>query len=299
MYGGNGLLDVWSNPDFVFKKVDITKFKDVDEIIDNYKFYAVVHLAAIVGDPACKQEPDLALRTNREASLYLLEKARRLNIQRFIFASTCSNYGRMQDPNGYVDETSPLSPISLYAKMKVDVEKVLLDKTIDGEDQFCPTSLRFATIYGMSSRMRFDLTVNEFTKELALGRELSVFGEQFWRPYCHVSDYARAVLTVLGAPDDQVAYNVFNVGDTSQNYTKKMIVDELLRQLPDAKVKYIHQESDPRDYRVDFSRIRNLLGFRSSITVPAGIQEILSCVKAGIIDNPDHQKYYNVKIHSS
>jgi nucleoside-diphosphate-sugar epimerase len=298
MYGGNALVDVWSNPDFIFQKIDITNFKDVNEIISSQPFFALIHLAAIVGDPACKQDPDLALRTNKDASLYLLEKARESKIRRFIFSSTCSNYGKMTDPNGYVDETSPLSPVSLYAKLKVEIEKVLLDKTLSGEDQFCPTSLRFATIYGMSSRMRFDLTVNEFTKELALGRELVVFGEQFWRPYCHVRDYAKAVLTVLEASEEKVSYNVFNVGDTSQNYTKLMIISELLKQLPEGKVKYVHQENDPRDYRVDFSRISNLLGFKVSRTVPEGIQEILSGIKAGIIDNPDDQKYYNVRLNN-
>ncbi len=90
----------------------------------------------------------------------------------------------------------------------------------------------------LSPRMRFDLTVNEFTKELALGRELVVFGEQFWRPYCHVCDYARAILTVLNARQDRVAYAVFNVGDTSQNYTKKMIVEELLKQIPNGSVRF-------------------------------------------------------------
>ena len=133
-----------------------------------------------------------------------------------------------------MDETSPLAPVSLYAELKVEFEDLLLNK-IPKNDTFSPTALRFSTVFGVSPRMRFDLTVNEFTKELALGRELKVFGEQFWRPYCHVNDFSRAILAVLAA-DDRVAYNVYNVGDTLQNYTKKMIVDELLKQIPDGRV---------------------------------------------------------------
>ena len=144
--------------------------------------------------------------------------------------------------------------------------------------------------------MRFDLTVNEFTKELALGRELVVFGEQFWRPYCHVSDYARAILTVLNAAEDQVAFAVYNVGDTAQNFTKKMIVDELLGQIPDGKVRFVSKEEDPRDYRVNFEKIKNTLGFNISRTVPEGIRDILTSIRAGIIENPDDQRYYNTPI---
>lgn len=292
-FGGSSLLTVWDNPDFVFKKTDITNYKEIDEIIDSFQIFAIVHLAAIVGDPACRREPELAIKTNRDASIHLLKKAVQKKIERFVFASTCSNYGKMKNSNSYVDETSPLSPISLYAQLKVEFETLLLNK-IAKNGEFCPTSLRFATVYGISPRMRFDLTVNEFTKELALGRELLVFGEQFWRPYCHVSDFSNAILTVLNAPRKKVAYNVFNVGDTSQNYTKKMIVEELLKQIPNGLVKHVEKDEDPRDYRVKFDKIKDEIGFKISKTVPDGINEILTSIKIGIIENPDDQKYYNI-----
>lgn len=294
-FGGSSLIDVWDNPRFVFKKIDITNYNDIDEVLEFYDIFAIVHLAAIVGDPACKLEPELAVRTNREASIHLLEKALESNVRKFIFASTCSNYGKMEDSNGYVDETSPLSPVSLYAELKVEFENLILNN-IDKIERFCPTSLRFATVYGMSPRMRFDLTVNEFTKELALGRELLIYGEQFWRPYCHVSDFSKAIVAVLRASNKKVAYNVFNVGDTSQNYTKKMIVEELLKQVPDGQVKYIHKNEDPRDYRAKFNKIKNELGFKISKTVSVGINEILTSIKFGIIENPDDQRFYNIPI---
>ncbi len=294
-FGGASLVHVWDNPNFIFKRLDITNYHDLDEVLDSYPFFAVVHLAAIVGDPACKLEADLAVRTNRDASVHLLEKATQLPIKRFIFSSTCSNYGKMKDADGYVDEKSPLQPVSLYAKLKVEFEDLLLNK-IQRREEFAPTSLRFSTVYGISPRMRFDLTVNEFAKELGLGRELIVFGEQFWRPYCYVGDFARAILTVLNASENKVAYKVFNVGDNSQNYTKKMIIDELLKRVPEGQVRYVHKEEDPRDYRVKFDRIRNELGFGTSKTVPEGINDILTAIWTGIIENPDDRRNYNIPI---
>jgi len=295
-FGGSALVDIWNRPHFVFEKADITNYPEVDRIVnDNPGCFAIVHLAAIVGDPACRLEPELARRTNLDCSIHLLNMAAQANIERFVFASTCSNYGKMTDSGGYVDERSPLAPVSLYAELKVEVEDLILNRMSRTGD-LCPTCLRFATAYGISPRMRFDLTVNEFTKELALGRELVVFGEQFWRPYCHVSDLARAILAVLNQPKHEVAFNVFNVGDTHENYTKKMIVDQLLRLVPGGKVKYVRKEEDPRDYRVNFHKIRNELGFRISQTVPEGIDGILRSIRLGVIDDPDSQRYYNTPI---
>ena len=293
MFGGESLLDVWGHPDFVFHKCDITDFSQVDQILASDPIEAVVHLAAIVGDPACKREPELARKTNWEASAHLLERANKMGISRFIFASTCSNYGKMSDPGSYVTEDSPLAPVSLYAELKVKFENMMISE-ISRNDHFCPTSLRFSTVYGMSHRMRFDLTVNEFTKEVASGNELVVFGEQFWRPYCHVSDFSNAILTVLKAPREKVAYQVFNVGDTAQNYTKQMIVDEIVKQIPTSRIRYVRKEEDPRDYRVDFSKVRDVLGFKITRTVPDGIREIKQVVELGVIQNPEEQKYYNI-----
>jgi nucleoside-diphosphate-sugar epimerase len=266
----------------------------LDDLFRRYDFHAIVHLAAIVGDPACRLEPELARKTNLEASIHLLEMAYRFSVAQFVFASTCSNYGRMQYTDGFVDENSTLAPISLYAELKVEFENLLL-KEFPRNGVFSPTVLRFSTVFGMSPRMRFDLTVNEFTKELAMNRELVVYGEQFWRPYCHVNDFSRAILAVLTA-DDRVSHNVFNVGDTSQNYTKKMIVDELLKQIPDGRVTYVHKDEDPRNYRVKFDRIKNQLGFKISKTIPEGIQDIFLSIRAGVISNPDDQMYYNIPV---
>jgi nucleoside-diphosphate-sugar epimerase len=293
-FGGESLIDVWGNKNFVFRKCDITDSAAMEEILDGAGFDAIIHLAAVVGDPACKREAERARRTNWDASVRLLEKAREKKVPRFIFASTCSNYGKMSDPNGYVTEDSPLAPVSLYAELKVQFEELLL-RGIPRTEDFAPTSLRFATVYGLSPRMRFDLTVNEFTKEVSLGKELVVFGEQFWRPYCHVRDFSRAMMAVLDAPRERVAYDVFNVGDTSENYTKQMIVEEITRQLPSARITYVKKDEDPRDYRVDFSKIKERLGFRISKRVPDGVREVKEVVQLGALTEPEHQRYYNIE----
>jgi nucleoside-diphosphate-sugar epimerase len=293
LFGGESLLDIWHNKNFTFYKCDINDSQKLDEVFLKNNFDGVIHLAAIVGDPACKINSDLAIKTNFESSKNLLEKSKNSEVSKFIFASTCSNYGKMDDPEAYVDENSKLAPVSLYAELKVKFEKYMLGemKKLDG---FSPTSLRFSTVYGLSPRMRFDLTVNEFTKNLALGKELIIFGEQFWRPYCHVKDFSNAFITVLNSPDEKVAYNVFNVGDTKENYTKQMIVNEIKKVLPNSKIKYVKKNEDPRDYRVNCDKIKNELGFKISMTVPDGIKEIKRVIQENLIQDPEDQKYYNI-----
>lgn len=291
-FGGESLLHLFNHPRFSLIREDVSENEKMRAIFRNGRLDAVVHLAAIVGDPACQSQPKRSKSVNLDASLNLLDLSMKHNVKRFIFASTCSNYGKMPDPHSFVDENSPLAPVSLYAKLKVTFERVLLDELREREG-FSPTSLRFATAYGMSSRMRFDLTVNEFTKELALGRELKVFGEQFWRPYCHVHDIARAILMVLKSPLSKVAYNVFNVGDTKENYQKQMIVGEIKKHISKIRVRYVSRKEDPRDYRVSFEKIKRELGFTISKRVPDGIKEVKYLIEQNIIPNPDDPKYKN------
>ena len=289
-FGGDSLIELLNNPDFEFQKGDVRKDEDIAKALDGVD--AVVNLAAIVGDPACAKEPEVAKETNYVATKNMYNKANGLGIKQFVFASTCSNYGKMSDPTKFITEESELAPVSLYAETKVATEKFLLDQNKNNKCK--PTCLRFSTVYGLSPRMRFDLTVNEFTKELALGRELVIFGEQFWRPYCHVVDLARSVVAVLESPAEKVAFDVFNVGDTDENYTKKMLVDEIKRQLPDSIISYVKKNEDPRDYRVAFDKIKNTLNFNITKTVPEGIAQVIKVVREGILTNPDDPKYKNI-----
>jgi nucleoside-diphosphate-sugar epimerase len=288
-FGGESLLGVFGRKGFEFVRGDVRNPADRARALKGVQ--AVVHLAAIVGDPACAKQPKLAEETNWEASRALFDLAAGdAGISRFIFASTCSNYGKMQG-EGYVDEGSPLQPVSLYAELKVKFENYLLgSKTRPG---FVPTALRFATVYGISPRMRFDLTVNEFMRDAAIGRELVIFGEQFWRPYCHVDDLARACVAVLGADAAIVDHEVFNVGDSQENYQKKMIAEEILKIVPSTPIRYVHKDEDPRDYRVDFSKIADRLGFRISRRVPDGLRDVHSAIVSGLVADPDAPRYRN------
>ncbi len=213
----------------------------------------VVHLAAIVGDPACARDPGVARAVNLEATKALIEACAEQGVARFVFASTCSNYGKMVEGDAFATEEWGLRPVSLYAETKVAAELEVLAAARAG---FATSCLRFATVYGVSPRMRFDLTVNEFARDALVGGELVVYGEEFWRPYIHVRDAARAVLTVLAAPAEQVAGEVFNVGSTDENFRKKDLVEMLLARLPDTTVTRVAQTEDPRDYRVSFDKIR-------------------------------------------
>jgi nucleoside-diphosphate-sugar epimerase len=290
LYGGESILDLLNNENFEFVKGDIRNIFDLQNALTGIDY--VVHLAAIVGDPACVKQPELAVSTNFEGSCLFYRISNEMGIKRFIFSSTCSNYGKMENPESLVTEDSKLAPVSLYAQTKVQVEQNLLSQPMNS---ICkPTCLRLSTAYGLSQRPRFDLTVNEFTKELAMGRELVVFGEQFWRPYCHVIDLARAVYEVLEADDQKVSFNVFNIGDTNENYQKRMIVEEIIRQLPGSKVRYVQKNEDPRDYKVSFEKIKNQLGFKLTKKVPDGIRQIIQVVKEGFFINPDDKKYGNI-----
>jgi nucleoside-diphosphate-sugar epimerase len=289
LHGGQSLLSVWSHPGFEFHRGDLRDPAVVHRAVVGME--AVVHLAAIVGDPACARSPDVALAVNRDASRTLLDASRSACVRRFIFASTCSNYGRMKDPTSYVDEASELAPVSLYAETKVAVERMLLDRS--ETNGLCATPLRFATVFGVSPRMRFDLTVNEFTAAMMTVGRLVVYGEQFWRPYVHVRDAARAIALVLDAPETTVGGQVFNVGSTDQNHQKQQLV-ELIRPLaPHATVEFVPRTEDPRDYRVSFARIRDRLGFETTRTVVDGIHEVARLITEGAIEDLQDPRYHN------
>jgi len=287
-FGGESLLPVMSHPGFEFQRGDIRRPQDIATAVAGMD--AIIHLAAIVGDPACAKDPALAEAVNGEAPRRLLTTALDEGVRRFVFASTCSNYGRMSTPDEMVDETSPLNPVSLYAELKVGFEQHLLE-----QDSTSPVVLRFATAYGLSPRPRFDLTVNEFTRDLVLGRPLEIYGELFWRPYCHIDDLAAACLMALAADDDVVARRAFNVGSASENYQKKRLGQMICEQLPGSEdlVSHVHRDEDPRDYRVRFDRIESELGFGITRTVRDGIGEIIHALRSGIIAAPDSDRYRN------
>jgi nucleoside-diphosphate-sugar epimerase len=271
---------------------------------------SVVHLAAIVGDPACAHDPALSDAVNVQGTHALIDDARAAGAGHMVFASTCSNYGCMADPSVAIDERGELRPVSLYAEQKVGIERLLLAAEVGvGQDGHAGaqaiaemnaggtmrrTCLRLATVYGVAPRMRFDLTVNEFTRDLWAGRPLEVFGERFWRPYVHVRDVGRAVRAVLDAAPAQVDGEVFNVGCSRENYRKLDLVGIIGEQLDTAGVSYVQREEDPRDYRVSFEKIRRELGFQVTMTVADGVAEVVRALASGAIRDPFDGAYRNL-----
>ncbi|MGA2408314.1 MAG: SDR family oxidoreductase [Bacteroidales bacterium] len=289
LFGGESVIELLNYSNFEFINGDTRIKEDREKAVMGMNY--IIHLAAIVGDPACSKNSDLTKETNIDATKLLYEEANAQGCKRFVFASTCSNYGKMKDPDKMVDENSELRPVSLYAETKVAAEFFLLEQN---RDNICkPICLRFATAYGLSPRMRFDLTVNEFIRDTTLGKELKIFGEQFWRPYCHIIDLARACIMILRTNEEKISFNVFNVGDSGENYQKKMIAEEILKIIPAAKISYFKKDEDPRDYKVNFEKIKNALGFKITRKLPDGLRNVHYALINSLFTNPYKELYSN------
>lgn len=250
---------------------------------------AVIHLGAIVGDPACELSPGLTIEVNLIATRMIAEMARCLKAKRMIFASTCSVYGASDE---VLDERSSLKPVSLYASSKVASEKVLL--SLAGTD-FSPVILRFGTVYGLSGRTRFDLVVNLMTAKAVKDGKITVYGGDQWRPFVHVDDAALAILMVLEAPLPLVWGEIYNVGCNAQNYTIRQVAKIIKTLTPAAEVVYVGMDSDIRNYCVDFSRIQKLIGFTPQWTVEQGVEQVLDAIRGGKISNYQAPQYSNVE----
>ena len=217
------------------------------------------------------------------------------NVEKLIFISTCSNYGLIKDDQ-IANEEFELNPLSLYAKSKVNAEKKIL--SLKGKTNLQPTILRFATAFGLSPRMRFDLTVSEFCYDLALGKELVVYDSETWRPYCHVNDFAKLIEIVLDAPKEKVSFEVFNAGGDINNATKQMIVDLILKHVPEGKVKFQDYGNDRRNYKVDFTKVKSTLGFSPRYNIEYGITELLTAIKNDLFYNKNEKSEFSVTTKS-
>ena len=274
---GSAISGIFEAPGFDFVNGDLRDAETLDAALDGIT--DVVLLAALVGDPISRKYPELARDVGEEGSMRLFDALSGRGIDKFVFTSTCSNYG-LRESSEPATEESDLSPLSIYAETKVAFEHFVLER----RDQWdvCPTLLRIATAYGLSQRMRFDLTISEFTRTLAIGNELVVYDADTWRPYCHVDDISGAIITVLEAPDEKVRGEVFNVGHTDENYTKRMVVDAVLEHLKGrGEVSFVEGGTDPRNYRVAFEKIRDQLSFEPSHRVPETVGRLIAAIHAG------------------
>lgn len=253
---------------------------------------AVMHLGAIVGEPATKLEPQRTLELNYHATRLIAGICKYHQVNRFVFASTCSVYGESDSPQDRLTEQSPLNPVSLYAKSKIESERAILDME---DENFSPTVFRMATIYGLSPRMRFDLVVNILSAKAYTEGTVPIFGGDQYRPLVHVADASRAYIDCLHAPIDRVSGEVYNVGSDEQNYRILEVGEIVASCFPDAEIDRQPQQEDERTYQVSFSKIRDELGFEPEWTIPDCCEEIEAAFEEGRFEDFTAAKYNNYR----
>src|SRR5659263_470270 len=259
-------IDLYDNPNFEFVKGDIRNIQTVMSAIKNTD--AVIHLAAIVGDPACALNAEETVEINYLAAKMIAEMCKYHQINRFLFASTCSVYGASTD---ILTEESTLNPVSLYAETKLKTEQGILSLV---DNNFSPCILRLATVYGASPRMRFDLVVNTFIVKAINEGNISIFGGSQWRPNIHVQDVSSAFIACIEAPIEKIKGEIFNAGSNEQNYQIKKLGELIKSKLADVKIEVQQDATDKRDYRVSFDKIKNVLDFKVQKNIEDSIMEI-------------------------
>ncbi len=296
LFGGESILPFMSHPNFHFIKSDVTEPRAIRDAVkrDWQKPDAVVHLAGIVGFPACQAVgKQVAWKYNVEATKLVFEQSADLGVERFVFASTYSNYGYSEDGKPVTEET-PLHPQSLYAETKIAAEEYLLSQ----KDAACaPLLFRFATLYGISPRTRFDLIVNQFVLEAFTKRQLIIYQRGYSRSFVHIRDVVRGVIMGLEAEQSKIRGQVFNLGTDNGNYSKNDIVGFVLKRMPETIVEYkdLTFGGDMRDVTVSFEKIRRVLGFETTLNVDDGVREVLFALKSGLIRNPTEDRYRNAQ----
>ena len=293
LFGGESLTPFMAYPNFRFVKIDVTQPHALSNAMRATKQAdALVHLAGIVGFPACQSiGRDAAWRYNVEAVQHVYEQATDLGVERFVFSSTYSNYG-LSDDGSPVNESTPLHPQSLYAETKIAAEEYLLRQTA-----VAPLIFRFATLYGISPRTRFDLILNQFVLDAFSKRELIIYQRGYSRSFVHVQDVIRGIILGLDAPLETVRGQVYNLGASNGNLTKDEIVGLVLKRLPETTVTYkdLTFGGDMRDITVSFEKIERELGFEATLTPDDGVREVLYALKSGLIRNPQDGRYRNAR----
>jgi nucleoside-diphosphate-sugar epimerase len=296
IFGGESLLAYLSHPNFHFTKANVLEPRVIRTSLrsDWDKPDTVVHLAAIVGFPACQAVGrQVAWRYNVEATERVFEQAVSMGVNRLVYSSTYSNYGLSLDGKP-VNEDTPLTPQSLYAETKIAAEHFLLAQN----SATCkPLIFRLATLYGISPRTRFDLIINQFVLEAYTRRELLIYQRGYSRSFIHIRDAIRGFILGLEASDEKVQHQTYNLGSEQGNYTKDQIVEFVLKRLPETVVTYKDMTfgGDMRDITVSYEKIQRELGFQSVLTPDDGVREVLHAIRSGLISNPQDQRYRNAQ----
>jgi nucleoside-diphosphate-sugar epimerase len=287
LFGEGPIRGVLGRPGFELVRAD---FRQVDRVVAAMeKVDAVVHLGGLVGDPSCDVDHGLTTEVNLDFTRVLAEVAKGHGVERFVFASSCSVYGASDE---LLDESSLLNPVSLYGRSKIASENVLFEMA---DERFAPTMLRFGTVYGLSGRPRFDLVVNLLAAKAVRDGKITVFGGDQWRPFVHAQDAARAVVLVLQAPIAEIRNEIFNVGSDEQNATLGDIGHLIQRLVPQAEYIDSGSDEDRRNYRVDFRKIRETLGFTPEWSLDAGVRQVVEALRSGAIGDYRDPLYSNAR----
>lgn len=291
MFGDSSIktLQYFYPDQFKMISADIRNNDSIESAIIGHD--TIVHLAAIVGDPACSVRVDEAVEVNYEATKALANSADSMGVDHFIFASTCSVYGASEQ---WLDETSKVKPISLYGQTKMNSEKFLLSERFEN---LKVAVLRLGTVFGLSPRMRFDLVVNYLTQKAIIDGEVHIFGGNQWRPFVHVRDVAGAFARFVQIDNwENIAGNIFNVGSDNNNYQIMELGNVLKTVFPWITVKVVEEAQDHRSYKVRFSKIQDAVKYNASVTLPEGIKEISNAIWDGRIVDPQKSEYYNYRV---
>ena len=240
---------------------------------------AVCDLACLSNDPAGEIDPELTYSINRDGRIHVAKTAKSAGVEKYIISSSCSVYGKGEEPQ--LSETSKTNPISVYAKSTLEAEQQNLSIA---DSNFSVTALRNATVFGLSTRMRFDLVVNLMTlTAFQKGRIIVMGGGLQWRPLVHISDVSKAFINVIGAKKDKINKEVFNIG--LDNFQIKNLAYLVREELPfPVEIDIAPDDADKRDYNVVFSKAESVLGFKAETNVIQGIKEIYLALKSGSVD---------------
>ena len=278
---------------YSFLKCDLRNINKIVKIANTAS--QVVILAGLVGDPITKKYKKLSENINFRGVKKLIYALNKTNIKKLIFVSTCSNYG-VKKSSKLVREEDVLSPVSLYANQKVKIENILLKNKFN----FAPVILRFATAFGISPRMRFDLTVNEFVRDAIFKKHIEIYEPKTYRPYCHVKDFSEIIYKVIKIDSKIISKQVFNCGSNANNFSKLSIANLIKKQMKNIKITINYAVKDKRNYKVDFTKVQKYLNFTPKYSVNKGIKEIINYIKINknykIFKNYSSNNFGNYKI---
>ena len=289
-FGKKSLEKHIKNPNLRVTEIDVAHHENIPNLLKGID--AVVHLSGMSNDPSGDLDPNLTIQTNFLATMSLARRAKAEGVKKFVFISSCSVYGA--SGNAFLDEQSEVGPVTLYALSKLNCENELLPLA---DSKFAITILRFATLFGYSPRMRFDLAVNVMAKRALQGKNILLFGDGTqYRPFLHVKDASDAIMTVMREDTSITNKQIFNVGNSKLNFMIRDLVPLIQSYFKDSKIEKVENNKDNRSYKVSFKKFERICNFKASYGIEEGLKEIEEAFKSGELKDMDDTNYYNLEV---